>query len=355
MSYQLAAHDVDRDPVAVERTELGPVQDPFSTVVGESKVLREAVQLARRVSMRGGANILLVGETGTGKEVFARAMHYAGAQPNAPFVAVNCAAIPGTLLESELFGYERGAFTDAKQTKQGLLELAREGTLFLDEVSSLPLDLQPKLLRVLEERRVRRVGGFTEIDVRCRVIAASNEALEDMVTAGSFREDLFYRLNVLRVTIPPLRDRPGDVRVLTQRILKDLAAQHGLPAARVSTAAMSRLEQHSWPGNVRELKNVLERALVMSDGRGIEESDLLLERTRDMVHREGLVDGAGIIAVPPQGRSLRSVEAELVRMTLQLTKGNKSAAARVLGISRPTLHRKIEEYGILPATEPETA
>src|SRR6185436_14691984 len=147
MSYQLAARDLD----ALERESIGPAQDPFSTVVGESQVLRDAITIARRVSMRGGANILLVGETGTGKEVFARAMHYSGAQPNAPFVAVNCAAIPGQLLESELFGYERGAFTDAKQTKQGLLELAREGTLFLDEVSSLPLDLQPKLLRVLEE------------------------------------------------------------------------------------------------------------------------------------------------------------------------------------------------------------
>jgi transcriptional regulator with PAS, ATPase and Fis domain len=354
MSYQLAARDVDREVEAVERVEVGPVQDPFATVVGESQVLLDAVQLARRVSMRGGANILLIGETGTGKEVFARAMHYSGAQPNAPFVAVNCAAIPGTLLESELFGYERGAFTDAKQTKQGLLELARDGTLFLDEVSSLPLDLQPKLLRVLEERRVRRVGGFGEVDVRCRVIAASNEALEDMVTAGSFREDLFYRLNVLRVTIPPLRDRPGDVRVLTHRILKDLASAQGLAPARVSTAAMSRLEQHTWPGNVRELKNVLERALVMSDGHVIEESDLLVERTRDMAHREGPVDGAGFISVPPQGRSLRSVEAELVRLTLQLTHGNKSAAARVLGISRPTLHRKIAEYGIFPTPEPES-
>jgi transcriptional regulator with PAS, ATPase and Fis domain len=354
MSYQLAARDVD----ALDRGEAaGPVEDPFSTVVGESQVLRDAIQLARRVSMRGGANILLVGETGTGKEVFARAMHYAGVQPNAPFVAVNCAAIPGQLLESELFGYERGAFTDAKQTKQGLLELARDGTLFLDEVSSLPLNLQPKLLRVLEERRVRRVGGFTEIDVRCRVIAASNEALEDLVAAGSFREDLFYRLNVLRVAIPPLRDRPGDVRILAQRILRDLSTAHGLSAARVSAAAMDRLEQHSWPGNVRELKNVLERALVMSDGRVLEESDLLLERDRAPgigASRAFAGDSSGgVIAVPAQGRSLRSVEAELVRMTLQLTNGNKSAAARVLGISRPTLHRKIEEYGILPAPEPE--
>jgi transcriptional regulator with PAS, ATPase and Fis domain len=353
MSYQLAARDVD----APERNEpAGPVDDPFASVVGESQVLRDAIQLARRVSMRGAANILLVGETGTGKEVFARAMHYGGAQPNAPFVAVNCAAIPGQLLESELFGYERGAFTDAKQTKQGLFELARDGSLFLDEVSSLPADLQPKLLRVLEERRVRRVGGFAEIDVRCRVIAASNEALEDLVAAGSFREDLFYRLNVLRVTIPPLRERPGDVRVLAQRILKDLASAHGLAPARVSPAAMARLEQHVWPGNVRELKNVLERALVMSDGQVLDETHLLLERARGLSSRAPGSDGSGgMIAVPAAGRSLRSVEAELVRITLQLTHGNKSAAARVLGISRPTLHRKIEEYGILPQIEPEVA
>ena len=341
MSYQLAARDLD----TLERGDSRPIQDPFATVVGDSPVLRDAVQLARRVAMRGGANILLVGETGTGKEVFARAMHYAGAQPNAPFVAVNCAAIPGTLLESELFGYERGAFTDAKQTKQGLLELARDGTLFLDEVSSLPLDLQPKLLRVLEERRVRRVGGFGEIDVRCRLIAASNEPLEDLVAAGSFREDLFYRLNVLRVSIPPLRERAGDVRILAHRILKDLATAQGLAPARLTPAALTRLEQHSWPGNVRELKNVLERALVMSDGRAIDESHLLLERARERPS-ESADPNARMIAVPPQGRSLRSVEAELVRMTLQLTRGNKSAAARVLGISRPTLHRKIEEYGI---------
>ena len=346
MSYQLAARDLD----SFERGDGRPLQDPFATVVGESQPLRDAVQLARRVAMRGAANILLVGETGTGKEVFARAMHYAGAQPNSPFVAVNCAAIPGTLLESELFGHERGAFTDAKQTKQGLLELARDGTLFLDEVSSLPLDLQPKLLRVLEERRVRRVGGFGEIEVRCRLIAASNEPLEDLVAAGSFREDLFYRLNVLRVSIPPLRDRPGDVRILTHRILKDLASAQGLAPARVGPGAMARLEQHRWPGNVRELKNVLERALVMSDGHAIEESHLLLERSREARPAEAGGDASGgVIEVPAHGRSLRSVEAELVRMTLQLTRGNKSAAARVLGISRPTLHRKIEEYGIAPA------
>src|SRR6185436_2496808 len=202
MSYQLAARDLD----ALERESIGPAQDPFSTVVGESQVLRDAITIARRVSMRGGANILLVGETGTGKEVFARAMHYAGAQPNAPFVAVNCAAIPGTLLESELFGYERGAFTDARTQKRGIFELADKGTLFLDEIGEIPLMLQAKLWRVLEEQSYRRLGGLKDIHLDLRVIAATNKNLRGAVKEGAFRQDLYFRLNVIQILIPPLRE-----------------------------------------------------------------------------------------------------------------------------------------------------
>jgi transcriptional regulator with PAS, ATPase and Fis domain len=283
--------------------------------------------------------------------VFARAIHYAGPRPSAPFVAINCAAIPPALLEPELFGYEKGAFTDAKHTKEGLLELARDGTLFLDEVSSLPIDLQPKLLRVLEERRVRRVGGFSEIDVRCRVIAATNHALETLVHEGSFREDLFYRLNVLRVSIPPLRDRRGDVELLAERFLTDGAASHGLPTVRLTPAAAEVLERHSWAGNVRELKNVMERALVMSDGRAIEVRHLLLDQREPRGLRAEAASAGALITIPPDGRSVRSVEAELIEITLRLTSGNKSAAARILGISRPTLHKKLDEYRILAPGE----
>src|SRR5687768_11696469 len=272
MSYQLAA----RDPESMVDSLSESTQDAFATLVGESRALGEAIGLARRVSMRGGANVLLVGETGTGKEVFARAIHTASPRGNAPFVAVNCAAIPAQLLESELFGHERGAFTDARQKKQGLLELARDGTLFLDEVSSLPLDLQPKLLRALEERRVRRVGGFDEIEIKCRVTAASNVPLEDLVEGGLFREDLFYRLNVLRITIPPLRDRERDVTILARHFLTELAAAHGLPSARLTASAASALEAHEWPGNVRELKNVLERALVLCERGEIDDRHLAL-------------------------------------------------------------------------------
>ncbi len=341
MSYQLAA----RDPDTLIDIDAGRREDGFTALVGESKALREAVELARRVSARGGSNVLLVGETGTGKEVFARAIHASSPRGDAPFVAVNCAAIPAQLLESELFGHERGAFTDARQKKQGLLELAREGTLFLDEVSSLPLDLQPKLLRALEERRVRRVGGFDEIDIRCRVTAATNVPLEQLVEDGVFREDLFYRLNVLRLVIPPLRNRSGDVLRLARHFLTELAVAQGLPMADLTLDAERALEAHAWPGNVRELKNVLERALVMSERGEIDVRHLSLgTRTARVPDESGTL--GGVIEIPTVGRSLKSVEAELVRVTLRLTGGNKSAAARMLGISRPTLHRKLED---LPA------
>ena len=345
MSYQLASGE------SAQVGDDGQARpEAFDAIVGGSPALREAMELARRVAGSVGTNVLLVGETGTGKEIFARAVHYAGPRPDAPFVAVNCAAIPATLLESELFGYERGAFTDAKQKKRGLLELAAEGTLFLDEVSGLPLDLQPKLLRAIEERRVRRVGGFDEIEIRCRVVAATNEPLEDLVADGSFREDLFYRLNVFRINLPPLRVRSGDLVPLAEHFLQQLAEAQGLSPARLTPGAVSRLEAHDWPGNVRELKNVLERALVLSGGGAVEAGHLQLSRRAARENgpatpAEGVED-ASVIRVPSGGRTLRSVEAELIRVTLELTGGNKSAAARILGISRPTLHKKVSRYGI---------
>ena len=342
MSYQLAAHEIDD----FEITPSEGRSDAFSAVVGGSRALRNSIRVASRFARRGGANILLQGETGTGKELFARAIHHAGGQPESPFVAVNCAAIPSSLLEAELFGYEKGAFTDAKQKKQGLLQLAGDGTLFLDEIASLPLDLQPKLLRALEERRVRRVGGFDEIEIRARVVAATNQPLEELVEQGTFREDLFYRLNVLRIEIPPLRERQGDVKVLAEHFLEELTTVQGLPTPYLTPAALQTLEAHDWPGNVRELRNVLERALAMSDGGHIGERHLVLthldNRNSMSVHEVA----GGVIAIPADGRSISSVEAELLRITLDITGGNKSAAARILGISRPTLHKKVDEYGL---------
>jgi transcriptional regulator with PAS, ATPase and Fis domain len=346
MSYQLAS----REEPAVESRDDAAAADAFRTVVGKSDTLREAVDTALRIARRGSSTVLVVGETGTGKELFARGIHYAGPSPEAPFVAVNCAAIPGTLLESELFGHERGAFTDAKQKKQGLLELARTGTLFLDEVSELPHDLQPKLLRALEERRVRRIGGYDEIEVRCRVVAATNESLEEAVADGRFREDLFYRLNVLRVALPPLRSRQGDVTVLARHFLGGLEEDQGLPPVRLSPDALRALEAHTWPGNVRELKNVLERAALLCDGGVIQPSDLSLGGRR-RVPADAVAQATGFIAIPAEGRTLSSVESEAIRLTLCLTGWNRSAAARILDISRPTLARKIELYGLSPDTE----
>ena len=349
MSYQLAAGEL-RTPEAEGSSSKG--RDPFASIVGNSSALSATVQLARRVASRRASTVLLCGETGTGKELFARGIHYAGPVPGTPFVTVNCPAIPPQLLESELFGYERGAFTDAKTQKQGLLEVARGGTLFLDEVSSLPTDLQPKLLRALEERRVRRVGGYREIEIRCRVITATNEPLEDAVADGRFREDLFYRLNVLRVNVPPLRERDEDVLLLAEHFVGEVARTQGLASVTLTDEAAELLRAHDWPGNVRELKNVIDRAVLVSDGEAILPEHLTFHRGSGQRATSSPVSGASI-NIPRSGRTLASVEAEVIAYTLALTQWNKSAAARILGISRPTLDRKIERYGLGSTVRPD--
>ncbi len=330
------------------------VGQPFAAILGASPAIDAARELAARVARRGARSVLIVGETGTGKELFARGLHAGGADADAPFVPVNCPALPATLLEAELFGYERGAFTGAREQKRGLLEVAGDGTLFLDEVSSLPLDLQPKLLRALEGRTIRRVGGLTEIAIRCRIVAATNESLEQAVAEGRFREDLFYRLNVFEVSVPPLRARPGDVALLAQHFVDDAARHHGLPRRRLSEAAVRELEAHPWPGNVRELKNVIDRAVVFADqGRILPEHLSFRRRERaggaGDPTSQGAVDGSTAIPIPPDGRTLASIEAEAVALTLALTGWNKSEAARILGVSRPTLLRKVRAYDLSPS------
>jgi two-component system NtrC family response regulator len=312
----------------------------FDRVVGRSFELRQAVDMARRVAAARSSTVLLIGETGTGKEMFARGVHYEGRNASAPFVAINCAAIPDTLLESELFGHEAGAFSGASVRKIGLMELAACGTLFLDEVHQLPFSLQPKLLRALEDRRVRRLGGTQEIAIECRLIAATNISIERAVDEGTFREDLFYRLNVLRVDIPTLRSRRGDVDVLARHFLVESAREHDMPAKQLAPDALALLRGHSWPGNVRELKNVIERACVLSGASERIEADHLLIQRR--VARANVATGtplAGEIEVPITGKTLREIEYEAARLTLQATDGNQSKAAKLLGISRPTLTR----------------
>jgi two-component system, NtrC family, response regulator AtoC len=311
----------------------------FQNIVGDSLLLREAVALAMRVAATRRTTVLLLGETGTGKELFARGIHYAGATASEPFVAINCAAIPENLLESELFGHERGAFTGAQVRKQGLLELAASGTLFLDEVHHLPRQLQPKLLRALESRQVRRLGGLEEFPIECRIVAAGSPLLEQVVATGEFREDLYYRLNVFSITVPALRDRLEDVELIARHFLA-LETREYQQAKRFSDDAIAALLVHRWPGNVRELKNVVERAAILSAENPLVRAEhLMIQRrtTRTAINE----DSAGEIRIPREGKLLEDVEREAVALTLKLTGGNQAAAARLLGISRPTLAKKM--------------
>ncbi len=342
MSYQLASRGFQPElaPSGRNATDIG-----FQAIVGRSASLRKAIRFSMRVATRKGTTVLIVGDTGTGKGLFARGIHYASPEAQEPFVTVNCAAIPANLLESELFGHERGAFTDARARKLGLLELAGAGTLFLDEVSELPPNLQPKLLRALEERRFRRLGGTVEIEARCRVIASSNGSFEDALSEGRFREDLFYRLNVLRINIPPLAERGDDQVILARHFIKQISNEIGVAPRPLTANAMTVLKLHNWPGNVRELKNVMQRAIALCDGPEIDATHLSIFEWHG--HGRGRNDEPGqVIRIPDIGMTLAEVEAEALRITLKLTGGNRSAAARILAISRPTIHRKIRDYGL---------
>ena len=343
MTYHLASRD---EPVAGAEDRTVSADVAFKNLVGESPAIREAIDFACRVAARRLTTVLLIGETGTGKELFARGIHYASPDPGEPFVAVNCSAIPPALLESELFGHERGAFTDARSLKRGLFELAGGGTLFLDEITDLPSDLQPKLLRALEERRVRRLGGVREVEIRCRIITATNRSLEREVAEGKFREDLFYRLNVLRLVLPPLREREEDIARLARHFAATVAREQGIPAKELSARAFAVLNVHDWPGNVRELKNVIQRAVLLGTNPRIHASDLAITRRPDPLASPEEATGPPQILIPEQGKSLAQIEAEAIGHTLTLTKGNRSAASRILGISRPTLIRKIKKHGL---------
>ncbi len=276
--------------------------------------------------------MLLGGETGTGKELLARALHYGSPRAADPFVEVNCAAIPANLLESELFGHERGAFTGAVAAKPGLFEIAHGGTLFLDEIATLPLDLQPKLLRALETRSIRRVGGQQTRQMDVRVIAATHVELGQAVRRGEFREDLYYRLNVVALVLPPLRDRNGDVELLARTFIERIATSYGLPVPELGAEARAALRAHRWPGNVRELRNVLERAVVLSPPGTLKLS--FMEETG--IQREPV---NGVLPFPaPLAEVVRTAALSM----LELTGGNKSEAARRLGISRPRLQRLLD-------------
>ncbi|HEU5042012.1 MAG TPA: sigma-54 dependent transcriptional regulator [Gemmatimonadales bacterium] len=304
----------------------------FEAILGTSPALRQALDQAARVAKHRDLTVLIGGETGTGKELLARAVHYASPRAREPFVEVNCAAIPPNLLESELFGHERGAFTGAVAAKPGLFELAHGGTLFLDEIATLPLDLQPKLLRALETRSIRRVGGQQPRQVDVRVVAATHVNLEEAVRQGEFRQDLFYRLNVVQLVLPPLRERAGDVEQLARTFVERIATGYSLPVPPLTDEVLAALRAYGWPGNVRELRNVLERAVVLSPP-----GTLVIE---PLAGRTEPAAGGG--ATLPFPAPLQELARAAATAMLQLTGGNKSEAARRLGISRPRLQRLLD-------------
>jgi two-component system response regulator HydG len=310
-----------------ERTTSG-----FEAIIGRSPALRQTLDQAARVALHRDVTVLIGGETGTGKELLARAIHYAGPRAEQPFVEINCAAIPATLLESELFGHEKGAFTGAIAAKPGLFELAHGGTLFLDEIGALPLELQPKLLRSLESRTIRRVGGQVGRQMDVRVIGATHVDLGGASSRGEFREDLYYRLNVVTLTLPPLREREGDVELLAEAFLARIAAAYGLPMPALTAELRAVLRAYPWPGNVRELRNAVERALVLSPSGTLRAEELVPRPEQERAAR-------GALPFPvPLDMLVRSA----ARAMLELTNGNKSEAARRLGISRPRLQRILD-------------
>ena len=328
-----------RREVALLRKQVGQVQG-FEGVVGESAAMREVMDLAARVAPFP-STVLLTGESGSGKEAVARAVHRASPRNGRAFVAVNCGAIPENLLESELFGHERGAFTGADRAREGLFEEADGGTLFLDEIGELSLPLQVKLLRVLQERQIRRVGGTGERAVDVRVLAATARDLVDEVREGRFREDLFYRINVVQIVVPPLRTRPEDVPPLAEHFLRLHARRLGVEAPGLPRELVPVLAAYSWPGNVRELENVIERALVLSGGNvGVEH---LPPHVRTGRHPFQLPDDDGDLSVK---RRLPALEKSLIVRALERSRGNRTKAAELLDLSVRALSYKIHDYGL---------
>ena len=317
----------------------------FEEIIGRSEPLQKAIELARRVAVSDVPAILLFGETGTGKDLFAKAIHYASDRANAPYLAINCAALPATLIESELFGYEKGAFTDAKQKKEGLFEQAQGGTIFLDEIGEMELSLQAKLLRVLEESTFRRVGGLKDLPLNVRIVAASNKDLKRESEAGNFRLDLYFRLYVIRIDIPPLRERGDDVLLLADHfIARANQKRREQKLVGLSDAVKKSFRSYRWTGNVRELRNVIERSSILEDGDLVSIAHLPI----DLLSSQTPMGEAGAnngIVLPVGGVSLETVEVELAKQAMARTNGNLTKAAKLLDISRDQLRYKLKKAG----------
>jgi two-component system, NtrC family, response regulator AtoC len=316
----------------------------FEQIVGDSPAIRRVLTLATKVAESEAASVLLQGESGTGKDLVAKAMHYGSRRAEKPFVAINCAALPANLIESELFGYEKGAFTDAKQRKEGLFEQAEGGTLFLDEIGELDISLQAKLLRVLEENTFRRVGGLKDLPLNVRVVAASNRDLLKESEAGHFRLDLYYRLSVIQIDLPPLRERGDDVLLLAEHFIKSLNERLRRRIRGLSPEAAEVFRRYDWRGNVRELRNAVERAMILEEADVITTEYLPLNLTENRVAASAAASGSpgleireNVLHLPLQNLCLKNLEHSLLRWALETSGGNKSQAARLLGITRDQL------------------
>jgi len=319
----------------------------FENIVGRSKNLLRVLEMASRVAQRD-STVLIGGETGTGKELLARAIHHNSRRRDMPFITINCGAIPRELIEAELFGYTRGAFSGAVAAKVGRIEMADGGTLFLDEVGELPLEMQVKLLRMLQEGEVDKIGATTTGRVDVRIVAATNRNLPAMVEDGSFREDLYYRLAVVPLELPPLRERREDIPELAQHLFRKLQERHAVPRLRVHPMVISRLCDQRWPGNVRQLENVVERMVVLAAGEEITEADL-----PDEIRSTPAAGSLGHFQLPEQGISLEGVERELLMRALEKFNGNQTQAARFLDISRRTLIYRMEKHGLAKEGTPD--
>jgi DNA-binding NtrC family response regulator len=312
-------------------------------LVGASPAMQQVFSMVRQVAPSKAA-VLVTGESGTGKELVARAIHHLSPRRGGAFVAINCAAMPETLMESELFGHEKGAFTGAVERRAGCFELAQHGTLLLDELAEMPVGTQAKLLRVLEDSRVRRLGGKNEIVVDVRVVASTNKVVDEALRKGELREDLYYRLNVFQLNLPPLRQREGDIPLLVEALIRDLNRKHGTKVTEASKEVLDLLHRHNWPGNVRELRNVLERAVIIAGEGAI--TPVHLPHFGTAPGNRPTANFKEIDAVRlPVGTTVNDAEKALIQLTLQHTKNNKTRAAEILGISLKTLFNKLKEYG----------
>jgi len=312
----------------------------------EDRRMKDLIQLAKTVA-QSKATVIIQGESGTGKELMAQLIHDHSTRALKPFVAINCAAIPDQLLESELFGYEKGAFTGAGNSKAGKFELAQGGTLLLDEISEMDIRLQAKLLRAIQQGEIDRVGGSRPVQVDVRIIATTNKNLSDCVKEGTFREDLFYRLNVVNLTVPPLRERMGDIEILSKSFVEEFSKKDGKNVQGLTPDAIKLLNSHSWPGNVRELENVIERAVITCQGNLVKEEDILLSRVNrsesDFV-AEAEASVAEELKSWQPGQTLDDIERSVILNALKYHQGNRTHTARALGISIRTLRNKLADY-----------